>query len=258
MPARIKITRGVNAGTTHEIHVNFLRVGSDLSCDFCVPSADVPPVAILLEYVDATRSYSIHCRSKDACYFNGRLMNSGDKRDWAAGQELAIGRTVGIELELDDDPSPTPPDARRGRQQRFIDSRIQDSESEENALTTESTADKAALSALIQIGIIVFCVLASALALMFKFGAFDSFAGREDEPVPTPDLVRLELIEIAKTDSSKEVYLRLFDQAQRNRTLEKENYSKLYDMILTNEDKELCDKTYRYLIDRLKGNIVRK
>jgi len=255
MSARIRITRGINAGTTHEIHVNFLRVGSDLSCDFCIPSAEVPPVAILVEYIESSRSYSVHCRSEDACYFNGRLMNPGDKRDWTAGQELAIGRTLGLELELDADPSPTPPDTRRERQQQFIDHQIQDAALAEDASlalptggTVESSTDP---SVLIKIGVIVLCIVVSILAIAYRAGAFDSFGGPKDEPIPTTEQVRAELEGIDAANPYRNDYLRLFEQA-KNPVRARESYTNLRVMILKNEEVEL-DKTLRYVNDRLKN-----
>jgi len=261
MPARIRITRGVNAGTTHEIHVNFLRVGSDLSCDICIPSTEVPSLAVLVEYVEGTHSYQIHCRSKDTCYFNGRLMNPGDKRDWVPGVELAIGHALGFELELDTDPSPTPPEARRDRQQQFIDQQIQYSESIETESTEPSEKNGAGTSILPQLCVIVVCVAVSILAIISKTGVFDPLLGPQDDPIPTLKEVFSELDKVDEANLKKETYLRLFMDAQREEdresTKERTIYVRLRNMIYQdrelNEDMKLCDKTVRYINDRIKN-----
>jgi hypothetical protein len=258
MPARIRITRGINVGTVHEIQVNFLRIGSDLSCDLCIPSADVPAVAFLVEYVEANKYYRVHCRAQDICYFNGRLMNLGDKRDWAAGQELTIGRSLCLELELDENPSPCPPESRREKQQHFIEQQIQDSISNSTEIQSEdanSTTKKTeqSTSKLAPILVIFFCLAVSAFAVLNNLGILGSV--KKENPVPTYKEVLTEIQKIDDSEQQKKIYLRLLTEAQRNENREivkqREIYIKLRNIIL--QDRELegdhkrCEKTLRYI-----------
>lgn len=262
MPARIRITRGLNAGTVHEIHVNFLRVGSDLSCDLCIPSPDVPSMAFLVEYIEATRSYQVHCKCKDAGYFNGRLMNPGDKRDWAVGQELAVGRSLVLELETDADPSPSPPESRKEKQQQYIEQRIKESDAvagEATASSGKPGSKKKQASNIMPIIVITACVIISIGSILNGAGAFNSITGPKEQPVPTYREVLAELKKLDDANPQKHLYLRLLMESQRENSpsKEKEAYIQLRNVIFQDrelkDDKKLCEKTIRFINHRIKN-----
>ena len=261
MPSRIKIIRGHGAGTVHEIHVNFLRIGSELSCDFCLPSPDVPAVAFLVEYSISTKSYRVHCRCKDSAYYQGKLLTLGDKRDWKSGQELAIGQSLVLVLESDSNPSPSPPiSAREKQNQSLMMTETAPASDNRTEKEDDTTPPK---SQVIPILVIVGCCIISALALMYRVNMLGFLKKPEIKP-PSFEEVVSELNRFKKDNPQHgEIYMRLILEAHREEIRfpqnARENYLHLRKQILQdrelNKDIEMFDRVQKtvfpYISDRI-------
>ena len=226
MPARITIIRGVSAGTVHEIYANYQRIGSDLSCDMCLPSSEIPPQAFLLEYVESARSYRIHCRSKDAVYHQGRLMNPGEKRDWSPGQELSIGAATTLTLQTDPDPKPVAPESRRTERQRdYVEQLAAGSTTDPSMASTTTEPVTKSSKTDPRLFIVVLCLAACPL-LLFSDQIFPPAA-----PSAAPPMTYATLVELLKNDDdcpNGELYLDLLRQAHREQNRSKAEAKTMY------------------------------
>ena len=58
MSAGIRVDSGVSAGTKYWIDRAVLRIGSDPQCDICLPSTELEPHAVTLEFRDGAIAWS--------------------------------------------------------------------------------------------------------------------------------------------------------------------------------------------------------
>lgn len=244
MPARITMLRGVSAGSIHEIQANFQRIGSDLSCDICLPSSDIPPLAVLLEYVESIRKYRVHCRAQDAVYYQGRLMNPGEKRDWDPGQEISIGTVVTLGLETDADPRPVRPESNRVERQRDLADQLAASAETAPRRETREPTDVAAKDGtqLLKLLVIIVC-LAACPVILFHEHIFPKASPPAPRSMKYNDIVQLLKDESGTAETA--LYLDILRQAHReevrSRAAAKKHYlilrKKVMDDIESNEGK---------------------
>lgn len=106
MTARICIHSGIASGTTFWIERPVVRIGSEPSSDLCIPSSEVSPHALTVEYREG--QYRIHNRSQSDLYVGGRVIEPHASRQWRESDLLELAGGVQLALELDDDGAPAP------------------------------------------------------------------------------------------------------------------------------------------------------
>jgi hypothetical protein len=176
MSASIRIESGIAAGTSYWIDRPVLRIGSDPQCEICVPSAEVAPHAVTLEF--RSGSYRAYNRSASPLTLGRIVLQPSAAGVWNDGDLLELPGDLRLSLAIDGDPRPSPrPDA--GLNDGFDDRQTSAADELSSAVTPE--AAKAAKSkSLIQMAIIGVCVLGMAGLLMLSKGG-ESAAG------PTPN-----------------------------------------------------------------------
>jgi len=80
MPASVRVESGISAGTKYWIDRAVLRVGSDPQCDICLPSAELAPHALTLEFRDG--NYRAYNRSSSPVSVGGSLVQPGASAVW--------------------------------------------------------------------------------------------------------------------------------------------------------------------------------
>lgn len=171
MSASVRIDSGIAAGTSYWIDRPVLRIGSDPQCEICVPSADLAPHAVTLEFRGGT--YRAYNRSSAPINLGRTLLQPGSSGTWEDGSALALPGGMQLTLAFDGDPRPSPrPDA------RFADG-IDEPEvaidGTASGAATAEAAQKAKSKSMLQMLIILVCVLATGgLLYLNNTGGFDT------------------------------------------------------------------------------------
>ncbi len=178
MSASVRIESGIAAGTSYWIDRPVLRLGSDPQCEICVPSAEVAPHAVTLEFRGG--SYRAYNRTSAPLTLGRTMLQPSAAGVWNGGDVLELPGDLRLSLAINGDPRPSPrPDAAPHDGLDDYGHETSAADGSANAATPE--AAKAAKSkSLIQMAIIGVCVLGMAGLLMLPKGG-ESTAG------PTPN-----------------------------------------------------------------------
>ena len=197
MSAHISIETGISAGTTYWIDRPVLRVGSDPQCDICLPSTDLAPHSLTVEYRDGR--YRVYNRCPSAISLGGISIPAGGAGELVPDRTISLPGELKLVLKVDGDPRPSPRPAER------------DFDSELNSIADNSKADseiesqsvKKSSKTLVQSAVIGFCVLGGA--------AFLSMGGG-DAPVASkqiPSFDELVAESLSRGDSARDRLQRL-------------------------------------------------
>ncbi|HEX4412734.1 MAG TPA: hypothetical protein VH107_03840 [Lacipirellulaceae bacterium] len=174
MPATIRIESGIAAGTNYWIDRPVLRVGSDPGCEICLPTADLAPHALTLEFRGGI--YRAYNRGASPIRVGATTLPAGGSGVWNDGDTVALGGGQQLVLAIDGDPRPTPqPDA--GANDGYSDApAIMADESNGAALSTgAAAAKKSSSSSTMQLAIIGLCVVGiGGLLLLNQIGGLDA------------------------------------------------------------------------------------
>jgi hypothetical protein len=107
MTARIIVQSGLSAGTVFWIHQSVTRLGSDPSMDLCLPSPDLDPHVLTIEF--RSESYRVYNRGTQPVFMAEQCLSSGQSHLWLESELLELPDGQQLAIELDDDPSPGPP-----------------------------------------------------------------------------------------------------------------------------------------------------
>ena len=81
MSAKIRIESGISAGTNYWVDRPVLRIGSDPQCEICLPSAELSPHALTLEFRGGT--YRAYNRGTSAVTIGNATVQPGGVGAWA-------------------------------------------------------------------------------------------------------------------------------------------------------------------------------
>jgi len=253
MPASIRVQSGISAGTNYWIDRPVLRIGSDPQCEICLPTAELAPHALTLEFREG--NYRAYNRGTSPVTVGSAVIQPGAIGIWREDQTVHLPGDLRLLLEVDGDPRPSP----------RPESRLDDAFSTENgdALAGAAAPDavataKKSSSSLVQLGIIGFCVLGMAALLTMRGGGADT---------ATPDRPTFEAIveqTLAKPDEASRRLLQRLQYAQaalvrgdQHRDLARERFQKLRGQLvrhkesLTAEDRGDTERMLDYVEFRL-------
>ena len=136
-----------------------LRIGSDPQCDICLPSAELAPHALTLEFRDG--NYRAYNRSASPVNVGATVVQPGANAVWHADETIQLPGDLRLALEVDGDPRPTPrPDSHFD--DGFARRRRIAADGRGGGRRADEAAAKKSKSSLIQMAIIGVCVLALA------------------------------------------------------------------------------------------------
>ncbi len=169
MSASIRIESGIAAGTNYWIDRPVLRIGSDPQCEICLPTSDLAPHAMTLEFRDGI--YRAYNRSSGPVTIGRAVVQPSATGIWEAGQAVQLPGDLRLVLDVNGDPRPSPrPEPRidddfgRGGEPGLM---------EAAGATEGAAANKKSSSTLMQLGVIGLCLLGMAAFLTM---------GRGDDP----------------------------------------------------------------------------
>jgi len=220
MNPSIHILTGVAAGTVHPITRSVVRIGSDPAMDLVVPSSDVPPHALTLEYRDEV--CQVHNRASVAFYLGGYSIEPGSHHPWLDTDMLELPGRIRLQLHHGDGTpiSPAPAVASATKSTPPATG------------TRPASAKSSSPGVMIQIGVIIACVVGCVLLLARD----SSKKSNRSANVPSFDSIVREAIE---TPSSETTYLTRqlqFAEAamvRSNRRAARERYSQLRSRLIS-------------------------
>jgi hypothetical protein len=170
MSATIRIESGIAAGTSYWIDRPVLRIGSDPQCEICLPSAELAPHALTLEFRGG--AYRAYNRGTAAISIGRTVVQPGAAGAWDEGAMAHLPDDLRLVLEVDGDPRPSP-----RQETRFEDGFASDAaaDSAEARQAVGAPTTKKSSKTALQLGIIGLCVLAGVGFLFMPRG--------EDAPV---------------------------------------------------------------------------
>ncbi len=155
MSATIRIESGIAAGTNYWIDRPVLRVGSDPGCEICLPTADLPPHALTLEFRGGV--YRAYNRGGSPISLGRTTLQTGAVAVWDDGDMLILPGGQQLVLAIDGDPRPAPrPEAQTDTGYGY---EPDIAAGEPAAILTPEAAKKAHTKSLIQMAIIGLCVV---------------------------------------------------------------------------------------------------
>lgn len=180
MPASVRVDSGISAGSSYWIERAVLRIGSDPQSDVCLPSAELAPHALTLEYRDGT--YRVYNRGTGPITVGAAVVGPGANAVWHADETIQLPGDVRIVLEVEGDPRPAPRADAHG-DDRFRDSAttLPMGAAAADAATDEVAAKKSK-SSMLQMAVIGVCVLAMAAMLLMKNSGGGESAAAADRP----------------------------------------------------------------------------
>jgi hypothetical protein len=165
MPATIRVESGISAGTNFWVDRPVLRIGSDPQCEICLPSAELAPHALTLEYRDG--NYRAYNRCAAAINIGKMSVQPGTNAIWSGDQTAQLPGDLRLVLEIDGDPRPS------ARPETRHDDRFATDDAApqllEPAAAGESTTKKSS-STMVQLAVIGLCILGMAAMLTMRGG----------------------------------------------------------------------------------------
>lgn len=164
MPATIHIESGISTGTSYWIDRPVLRVGSDPQCEICLPSAELAPHALTIEFRDG--GYRLYNRAQAPVQLGGMSIQPGGLGDLRADQAIELPGGLRLVLKVDGDPRPCPRPAETFEV-------FQDAENAAPSGAADTPGEavvKKSSNSLVQLAIIGFCVLGGVAFLTMSGG----------------------------------------------------------------------------------------
>jgi len=220
MSANIRIESGIAAGTNYWIDRPVLRVGSDPQCEICLPTADLAPHALTLEFRGG--SYRAYNRGSSPINLDAATLQPGASGVWEDGDMLVLPGDQRLVLAIDGDPRPCPrPEARMD--DGFDDAPTMSSGDQAAAAAISPEAAKKAKSkSLLQMAIIGLCVVGTGgLLLMSRMG------GSTNAPVPNRPSFNAIVVSSLKKDETIRTYVQKLQFAQSFMVRGRFEYAKL-------------------------------
>jgi hypothetical protein len=106
MSASIRVESGIAAGTNYWIDRPVLRIGSDPQCDICLPSAELAPHALTLEFRGG--SYRVYNRGTSPVTVGRSAVQAGANGPWNDAESALLPGNLQLLLTIDGDPRPSP------------------------------------------------------------------------------------------------------------------------------------------------------
>jgi hypothetical protein len=162
MSATVRVESGIAAGTSYWIDRPVLRIGSDPQCDICLPTADLAPHALTLEFRGG--GYRVYNRSGSPVTIGSTAIQAGANAAWNDAERVVLPGNLQLVLAFDGDPRPS----LRPESQRDEDLVVDEASMPIDAAATpldEAAAKKKSSKTMLQLGIIAACVLAMAALL---------------------------------------------------------------------------------------------
>jgi hypothetical protein len=230
MSAHIRVESGISAGTSYWIDRPVLRIGSDPQCDICLPSADLAPHALTVEFRNNT--YRVYNRSGAPITIGRQVVQAGGNELWPADQMAALSGGLNMVLEVDGDsrPSPRPDSITRDNADTSDDVAIDAADSSQG-----TTAAKKSSSTMIQLGVIAFCLLGMGAFLTMNRGGGATTANR-----PTFDAIVKESLAASEGSAMRKLLPQLqYAQAavvRGNAEVARVRFSRLRDRLVSQID----------------------
>jgi len=232
MSASIRVESGISAGTSFWIDRPVLRIGSDPQCDICLPTAELAPHALTLEFRGG--SYRVYNRGTSPVTVGSAVVQAGANGVWSDGDSIVLPGNQQLRLAFDGDPQPSPrPESRRD--DSFATDEVAPVAGAAAGVIDEAAAKKKSSSSMMQMAIIGLCVLG--------MGAFLTMGGSDDSAKvdrPTFEGIVQSTLASEKDDPMREFLPRLqYAQAAlvRNHSeLSKERFLKLRDQLVRQTD----------------------
>jgi hypothetical protein len=175
MPATIRVDSGISAGTNFWIDRPVLRIGSDPQCEICLPSADLAPHALTLEFRDG--NYRVYNRCAAPINVGRAAVQPGTNAVWSGDQSIQLPGDLRLVLTIDGDPRPSPrPETRHDDEFAAVEAAPQ---LLEPRVAADSTTKKAS-STMVQLAVIGLCILGMAAMLTMRGG--DDAASAANRP----------------------------------------------------------------------------
>lgn len=231
MSASIRVESGISAGTSFWIDRPVLRIGSDPQCDICLPTAELAPHALTLEFRGGT--YRIYNRGTAPVTAGSAMIQPGANGIWNDGDSIVLPGNQQLRLAFDGDPQPSPrPESRRDGFE--IDEQAAPAGAAAGAVD-EAAAKKKSSSSMVQMAVIGLCVLG--MAAFLTMGGGDD-AAKADRP--TFEGIVEATLAADKDDPMREFLPRLqYAQAgmvRGHRELAKQRFLKLRDQLVRQSD----------------------
>jgi len=230
MSAGIRVDSGISVGTKYWIDRAVLRIGSDPQCDICLPSSELEPHALTLEFRDG--AYRVYNRCASPVSIGAAVVKPGANAVWRADETIQLPGDLRVSLAVEGDPRPMP------RPESRLDDGFADEALPLDRMTAEAAGEAAAKkskSSLVQMGIIGVCVLAMAGLLMMKNGG-----GSETAAVDRPTFNDIVEASLTKDEAHRAIVRRLqYAQAalvRGNSALARERFLKLRDQLVNHVD----------------------
>jgi hypothetical protein len=228
MSACVRVESGIAAGTSYWIDRPVLRIGSDPQCDICLPTADLAPHALTLEFRGG--SYRVYNRGTVPVTVGSAVIHGGANAAWNDAERVVLPGNLQLLMTIDGDPRPSP----RPESQRDEDLVADEADMPVTAVAApldEAAAKKKSSKTMLQLGIIAACVLAMAALLMKGKGEETTAANR-----PTFDGIVQATLAKEESDPLRAFLPRLqYAQAasvRNNSRLAKSHFMKLRDQLV--------------------------
>src|SRR5262245_37436703 len=176
MSASIRVESGISAGTNFWIDRPVLRIGSDPQCDICLPSAELAPHALTLEFRDG--NYRVYNRSASRVYVGSSIVESGTSTIWHDGDTIQLPGEVCVALEIDGDPRPAAR-AEGAPDDRLAEAGLPLAADGEPAEAAGVAKAKSSSKSWMQLAVIGVCVLALVGLLTMKNGGGEKAAAAD-------------------------------------------------------------------------------
>lgn len=230
MSASIRVDSGISAGTNYWIDRPVLRIGSDPQCDICLPTAELAPHAITLEF--RAGNYRVYNRGDQPLTVGSTVVQPGANAVWNDTECLLLPGNVQLGLAIDGDPHPSPRPETRDDEFDTAD---------EVAPAADAAAPEAAKkksNSLVQLAVIGFCVLGMGAFLTMGRGG-SSEAAKVDRP--TFGGIVETTLKSEESDPMRVMLPRLqYAQAalvRDNKVLARERFQKLRDQLVRQTEK---------------------
>lgn len=162
MSATIRVDSGIAAGTTYWIDRPVLRIGSDPHSDVCLPSEELAPHTLTLEFRGG--NYRVYNRSSSPVTVGSATIQAGGNAVWNDGESIELPGNQQLALMIDGDPRPSP----RPESVAVDDVVVEETAASGDgtaAAGEEAAAKKKSSGTVMQLAVIGFCVAAMAFML---------------------------------------------------------------------------------------------
>lgn len=225
MSANIRVDTGISAGSRFWIDRPVLRIGSDPQCDICLPSAELAPHALTLEFRDG--AYRVYNRSASRIYVGSAMVESGTNAVWQDGATIELPGELRVALEINGDPRPSAR-AEGAHEGGLAEAGLPLAAEAVSTDAKSGAPAKSASQSWLQLAVIGVCVLALVGLLTMKNGS-----GEKAAAAGRPTFNQL-VEESSQKDATHQTIIRRLQYAQAavvrgNSKLARERFSKLRD-----------------------------